>query len=117
MPKKIYAKSQTVEEQIKLGKGQWPYVYVWCRAYQHRWDDRGWLMMIAQDKTRMLSNLLTCDCGTEREDFRERSTRKLHHRQYAAPLDYPKLKELSKDEALALLIAYDTKRKSAADVA
>lgn len=117
VPKRICSTDVTTREQVKLGSGQWPYGYVWCRAYQHRWDDRGWLVMIAKDKTRVLSNLLTCDCGCEREDIRSRASRVLLSRCYAAPVGYPTRRELSKDEALALLIAHDTKRRAAFEVA
>ena len=78
-----------------------------CRAYGHRWDDRGWQAMIRKG-VRGWDQLFTCDrCTTSRNDFRARSTLVLLHRNYDYPSDYPG--NVYPAEALKILVQNDVK--------
>lgn len=81
-----------------------------CRAYGHRWEDRGWIAMI-RDSVRGYDQELVCDrCQTVRSDFRARGTLTVLSRSYRYPNeDYPGA--VKKVSAIADLIAAETQRR------
>lgn len=83
-----------------------------CRAYGHRWIDRGWVAMI-KDAIRGWEQELSCDrCETVRSDFRARGSMRLLGRSYRYKHDdYPGM--VKQKSALRDLVEHDTRRKPA----
>lgn len=87
-----------------------------CRAYGHKWEDRGWLGYVFTDGTRGFEQELKCErCDTVRRDMRARGTLALLSRTYSYKDEYPGA--VKQATALADVIAHDTKRKRERPVA
>jgi len=65
--------------------GQW----IFCRAFGHRWEDLGGLMMKTPYGSQFIQQKWHCACGCERTDsFTPRSGLRIGHPQYFKPDGY-----------------------------